>query len=803
MKAIRSWFGKKYLMHILLSLTLLTVLVLVISSFSIYLRSKSTILQIQEGANLKVLQQIDYNVQYMNQIVMQSATSSFFDPDSVFLMNMKTLKYPDVAPRLDRLNNWINSAPFLESIIVYNPYLDLYISTRYTGDFHNDSMDGALSAYLRQVGDTPPRSGLIALQRENAAERSGQVFTYLIFGPLQGAGGRSVMAFNIRAEWLLENLQNIRLLDHDATRNLVIADQDGIVLQSNQDNQADEKQLMGAVGSLEEGKLTYIQEDSHGEKQIVTVLSSRNRNWHLASYQDYNAVYESTNKLWVWYMTLLGVFILMTLVISALVSRFLYRPVASIMADLSVSSPGGRSGGSRDEFGAIRDHYKDAVQHLQQLRQAYDSRTNSMQSYYLRKWFMDSASMTGEEMALIFPAQDRDDLLPERGLYRVCILRIDRFRFFEEAFSAADQKLIKFAVCNIAEEMLGKHYSCSVVYMQADQFAVVALVGSGEGNREKDAQEAEETRITADLCDALAAIQQSIDSYYHVSLTASVDDMSMPAGQLTTAYFRAQDMAQFRFRYGFKSLITAKMTKAGRISEMDRELLPSWDRRMEEALKTGRADHIRMLLKEMEELLSGLAYNEIIQALFTVVSGIMRAIQDINRNGILQVALDNKQWYDMILESETLFEALQILENALMDIIHSRKQEKTGHAHALLTEAVKEIVDEHLADLNLGAVLAADMLRVQASHLKKVFRETTGLPLHEYIHRERLAKAKALLEATDYTVNDITEKVGYANQSYFFQMFKKQFGATPKEYRQKMLLERKEGEASGESRAAD
>lgn len=282
MKAIRSWFGKKYLMHILLSLTLLTVLVLVISSFSVYLHSKSTILRIQEEANLKTLQQIDYNVQYMNQIVMQSATSSFFDPDSVFLMNMKTLQYTEIAPRLDRLNNWISSAPFLESIIVYNAYLDMYISTRYTGDFRNDSMDGALAGYLHGLGDETPRPGLTALRRESPGDMPGQVFTYLMSGPVKRANGSSVMAFNIRSEWLLENLQNIRLLDHDATRNLAIVDRDGIVLQSNGENPANMVQLADALGSLQKGKLTYIQESPGGGKQIVTVLPSNNGDWHLA-----------------------------------------------------------------------------------------------------------------------------------------------------------------------------------------------------------------------------------------------------------------------------------------------------------------------------------------------------------------------------------------------------------------------------------------------------------------------------------------------------------------------------------------
>lgn len=790
MRAIRSWFGKKYLMHILLSLTLLTVLVLVISSFSVYLHSKSTILRIQEEANLKTLQQIDYNVQYMNQIVMQSATSSFFDPDSVFLMNMKTLQYTEIAPRLDRLNNWISSAPFLESIIVYNAYLDMYISTRYTGDFRNDSMDGALAGYLHGLGDETPRPGLTVLRRESPGDMRGQVFTYLMSGPVKSANKGSVMAFNIRSEWLLENLQNIRLLDHGATRNLAIVDRDGIVLQSNGENPANMVQLADALGSLQKGKLTYIQESPGGGKQIVTVLRSNNGDWHLASFQDYETVYRSTSRLWGWYMTLLAVFILMAMVISMLVARFLYRPVASMMADLSVQTPDG-AGGMRDEFGAIRNRYKNTLDHLEQLRQAYDKRTNSMQSYYLRKWLMDSGSVTSEEIGLIFPERERNGICGslDAALYRICIFRIDRFRSFEAVFSVHDQKLIKFAVCNIAGEVLGKRYPCSVVYMQGDQFAAVMLAGCAGGTG-PEADRALEDQATADILALLPEIQESVSAYYHVSLTAAMADASTSARQLTAAYSQTQETAQYRFKYGLKSLLTREMTLSKELNEADRDFLAAWDKRMEEALKTGREDSIGGMVRELERLLAELPCSGINQALMTVISGIARAVQDMNRNGILQVPMDNKEWFG-VLESETLSEAVRALEEALSGIIRSRRQEKTPHAHALLTEAVKELVDEHLSDPSLGPALAADLLRVQASQLKKVFRETSGLPLHEYIHQTRLNKARLLLETTAFTVNDITEKVGYGNQSYFFQMFKKQFGATPKEYRQKMLLDRK------------
>ncbi|WP_242871169.1 helix-turn-helix domain-containing protein [Pseudobutyrivibrio sp. YE44] len=45
--------------------------------------------------------------------------------------------------------------------------------------------------------------------------------------------------------------------------------------------------------------------------------------------------------------------------------------------------------------------------------------------------------------------------------------------------------------------------------------------------------------------------------------------------------------------------------------------------------------------------------------------------------------------------------------------------------------------------------------------------------------------AAYLLTNTELPVTDISADVGYNNFSYFYKIFKKEFGMTPKEYRKK------------------
>ena len=53
----------------------------------------------------------------------------------------------------------------------------------------------------------------------------------------------------------------------------------------------------------------------------------------------------------------------------------------------------------------------------------------------------------------------------------------------------------------------------------------------------------------------------------------------------------------------------------------------------------------------------------------------------------------------------------------------------------------------------------------------------------QYIISIRIANAQGLLEATDYSINEIARIVGYDNPLYFSRLFHKQKGLSPSQFR--------------------
>lgn len=63
------------------------------------------------------------------------------------------------------------------------------------------------------------------------------------------------------------------------------------------------------------------------------------------------------------------------------------------------------------------------------------------------------------------------------------------------------------------------------------------------------------------------------------------------------------------------------------------------------------------------------------------------------------------------------------------------------------------------------------------------FKQATGLTLNQWLVGERVALAKTLLRESNLTLGEISEQVGFQDQSYFSRVFHRHSDVTPIEYR--------------------
>ncbi|SFM27385.1 Two-component response regulator, YesN/AraC family, consists of REC and AraC-type DNA-binding domains [Paenibacillus sp. 1_12] len=97
---------------------------------------------------------------------------------------------------------------------------------------------------------------------------------------------------------------------------------------------------------------------------------------------------------------------------------------------------------------------------------------------------------------------------------------------------------------------------------------------------------------------------------------------------------------------------------------------------------------------------------------------------------------------------------------------------------------VKAYIDVHYAEpLSLNSL--AHQFYISKEYLANRFKSKFTMTVHQYLHGIRLRKSLVLLMDRQYRISDVALMVGYDNFSYFNKLFRKEYGLTPSEYRDK------------------
>ena len=77
----------------------------------------------------------------------------------------------------------------------------------------------------------------------------------------------------------------------------------------------------------------------------------------------------------------------------------------------------------------------------------------------------------------------------------------------------------------------------------------------------------------------------------------------------------------------------------------------------------------------------------------------------------------------------------------------------------------------------------AEKFFINKFYLSKIFKETYGTTVNNYLNSKRITRAKQLLRFTDMTVDEVGVVVGIGDANHFSRMFRKVEGISPRGYR--------------------
>lgn len=173
-------------------------------------------------------------------------------------------------------------------------------------------------------------------------------------------------------------------------------------------------------------------------------------------------------------------------------------------------------------------------------------------------------------------------------------------------------------------------------------------------------------------------------------------------------------------------------------------------------------------------------------------------------NGIINLTPEIKNQIEAIMfsihhearDKDNYFNKLILMRLAELFIIATRYIEENRElatpvaSRTKQNEIVKQAVEFIITNLSnqISLSLIAEHLFVNKSYLSRLFKNVTGMTIHEYINIQRVKLAQELLESSDDSIEMISIHVGYNSSTYLERVFKKYIDTTPLKYRSRQTL---------------
>jgi DNA-binding response OmpR family regulator len=142
-----------------------------------------------------------------------------------------------------------------------------------------------------------------------------------------------------------------------------------------------------------------------------------------------------------------------------------------------------------------------------------------------------------------------------------------------------------------------------------------------------------------------------------------------------------------------------------------------------------------------------------------------------------------KACVEQLLSQRELFRQRIVVEEENSSDEYARQLDKRDRG---FISSVHDIIDLHISEKEFNMDSIAQQLGVSRSSFFKKVKSLTGYSPMDLLKEYRMNKAEKLLRTTEHTISSIAFQSGFSDISYFGKCFRKKYGVSPKEYREKM-----------------
>ncbi|ETT43022.1 helix-turn-helix domain-containing protein [Paenibacillus sp. FSL K6-1122] len=483
---------------------------------------------------------------------------------------------------------------------------------------------------------------------------------------------------------------------------------------------------------------------------------------------------------WVSVISYVWVIIAIVTVICAIVyivyiTRRNYKPIQIIMNRIESHQIRAfeHSGARTDEMKMIDGVLENLINHMMD----YDKK--SRENVLMQRSKLFNALLHGEHMENA--AEQLKELSPlndvhDSSRFVVVVGEINRYeKGFQERYTRGEQNTLKFALMNVLQELSrNTGVQCWTEWISVDRIAILFVFKEqNDNNLDMSGQ----IRVVAEEC------KSWVEQNLRISLSFGIGPIAQGIGTIRDSYAAAEAVMQR------KLLMTGDVGQAD-CGETQHPLLDTytylqmiadfvkrfrmssgqWREQLEEiftAFEQNKLpdDEIRSLIQAMLQMLS--------REVAMMSEGLQEELSEENIN----------RWLSAVEEAETLADVKSLLFDGLTDLFRTYVAVTETKSYKAMVNEMKNYIEEQFANPDLSLKHLSDRFQITGKHASYLFKTEFNMKFVDFVTELRMKETEQLLLNTDYSLQDIALKVGYANGITLGRVFKRVTGITPGDYR--------------------
>jgi len=137
-------------------------------------------------------------------------------------------------------------------------------------------------------------------------------------------------------------------------------------------------------------------------------------------------------------------------------------------------------------------------------------------------------------------------------------------------------------------------------------------------------------------------------------------------------------------------------------------------------------------------------------------------------------------------QQELYHMAVSVFMQIFVEVIPKRTLDAQAIQAADVVSNAKEVIELNYTNADFSVDAIPKLLYVSHTHLCRLFKAETGMSPVAYLIEVRLRHATTMLRSHDCSVRELCDASGFGDERYFMKRFKKKYGMTVKEYRQRL-----------------